>query len=170
MTVGRLSLLVGMLLAVSTASAGFAAGTPSWRVAVRAHKPQDWSAQPLIQARMPVALVAGRRQPQALALRLVVRRHGQLGRQGYFEYGITCGGWRRSGRTAMDAKTPVTLQIPFRVPKRASGVPDAYGRGPRFCTIVAGGGGAAASDEYTLDLLCRAKSRGWCVPYKPFDE
>jgi len=169
MTVGRLSLLGGVLLVASTAS-GLAAGPPPWRVAVRAHKPQDWSAQALVQARMPVALIAGRRQPQALALRLVVRRHGQLGRRGYFEYSITCGGWRWGGRTAMDAKTPVTLQIPFRVPKRASGVPDAYGRGPRFCTIIAGGGGAAASDEYTLDLLCRAKSRGWCVPYKPFDE
>lgn len=121
----------------------------------RSHKPQDWSGRPLLHVRMPVGLVAGQRQPQGLALRLVVRRHGYLGR-GSFGYQILCGGWRYWSRTPERVKTPVTLQIPFRVPRRA-----------RFCTIDAFGGSVNGSDESTLDLLCRAKSRSWCVPFKP---
>jgi hypothetical protein len=153
MSVGRLSLLIGILLATSAVSV-VAAGTLPWRVAVRSQKPHGASGQLGFHVRMAVNLVAGGRQPQALALRLVVRRNSQYAR-GWFGYQILCGGWRHCGRTAMGVKTPLTVQIPFRTPRAG------------FCTIDAGGNGLSSSDDPTLDLLCRAKSRSWCVPIKP---
>ena len=67
---------------------------------------------PGISLRMPVRVVAGRRQPEALAVRLLVRRQGQY-QQGRIAYMITCGGWRQV-RTNIHAKMPFIRELPFR--------------------------------------------------------
>jgi hypothetical protein len=148
----RLFLLIGMLLAASASIA--AARTHPWLVVARSHKTPSMNGQPVIHVRMPVAVVAGRRRPEALAVRLVVRRQSRYAR-GWFGYMITCGGWRHVARTAMQVATPLILPIPFRMSRA------------HFCTIDTGGSGLNGSDDVTLDVLCRARSRSSCAPIKP---
>lgn len=146
----RVSLLIGMLLAASAASAG-AAGSSQWHLVARAHKWPTASGMPVIHLRMPVGVVAGKRQPEALAVRLLVRRKG-LYQQGWIGYTVTCGGWRHY-RRAFRVKTPFRHEIPFRTWRA------------RACTISTGAYSESGSDDIRLQLLCRARARSACAPF-----
>lgn len=148
-SLARVVLVVGMLLAASTA-AGAAAGTPPWQVVVRSHKWPTSDGQPGFVVRMPVGVVSGRRQPDALAVRLLVRRQGRYVR-GWVAYTITCGGWRQV-RTNIQGKTPFVREIPFRTWRA------------RSCTITVAGNAFRSGEDVRLQLLCRARSRAACTP------
>ena len=141
----RILLVVGMLLAASTA-AGATAATPPWQVVARSHKWPTSDGQPGFVVRMPV----GRRQPDVLAVRLLVRRQGRYVR-GWVSYIITCGGWRQV-RTNIQGKTPFIREIPFRTWRA------------RTCTITLGGNAFRSGEDVRLQLLCRARSRAACTP------
>lgn len=148
-TFGRVWLLIGMLLAASTASVA-AAGTPPWQVVARSHKWPTANGMPQIFVRMPVSAAAGRREPEALAVRLLVRRQGRYV-PGWLRYHITCGEWRHF-RLIHVKRTPAVLEIPFRTWRA------------RSCTIGASAYSSSGGDDIRLQLLCRARSRRSCAP------
>lgn len=153
MSLRRLLLLIGLLVAVSAASA--VAAVPRWVVAVRAHKGHYQNGNPGFQVQMPVGRAAGQRQPQALAIRLLVwKLYSQKWGKGFVRYEVSCGGWKHHGHTAETLQTPVTFRIPFRT--ASSG----------FCSVWAFAISTHGSDDVKLDLLCRAKSRRWCTPIR----
>src|ERR671922_505631 len=88
----RVSLVIGVLVAALVASTT-AAGTTPWLVVARSHKWPTVSGSPAIVIRMPVGVVNGKRQPEALAARLLVRQNGRY-RKGKLFYEVRCGGWR----------------------------------------------------------------------------
>ena len=148
----RLLLLIGLLVAVSATSA--VAAVPRWVVVVRAHKGSYQNGTPLFQVKVPVGRVAAQRQPQALAVRLLVwKLYSKRWGKGFVRYQVSCGGWEHHGHTAI-IRTPVTFRIPFRT--ASSG----------FCSVSAYAMPTQGSDDVKLDLLCRAKSRRWCTPIR----
>ena len=145
----RVWLVAGMLLVASTA-AGAATGTSPWQVVARSHKWPTANGNPTILVKMPVGVALGQRHPQALAVRLLVRRQGRyVG--GWLGYEVRCGGWRDYRSNIHVKKTPTTLQIPFRTWRA------------RSCTISTGAY-SSGGDDIRLQLLCRAKSRRECTP------
>jgi hypothetical protein len=153
MSFGRLAFAVALL--GLSASAAYATASPPWRVVAYSHKASSANGQPVIHIRMPVGQVAGKRQPDALGYRLVVRRQDGRLLSGWAGYMITCGGWKHHGRTAMGVKTPLTREIPFRAWRA------------RSCVIDLGGNGLNGSDDVRLELLCRSRARKWCAPIPP---
>jgi hypothetical protein len=149
----RIALLIAV--AAAAASAAGAATAPPWRAVAYSHKVSSANGQPVIHIRMPVGQVAGKRHPDGLGYRLVVRRQDGRLLRGWAGYMITCGGWKHHGRTAMGVKTPLTREIPFRAWRA------------RSCVIDLGGNGLNGSDDVLLQLLCRSRAPKWCAPIPP---
>ena len=145
----RVSLVIGVLVAALVASTT-AAGTTPWLVVARSHKWPTVSGSPAIVIRMPVGVVNGKRQPEALAARLLVRQNGRY-RKGKLFYEVRCGGWRQF-RQGIEVMTPAIRALPFRTWRA------------RSCSITLGAMSARSNDDIRLQLLCRARSRSACIP------
>ena len=143
------SLVAGMVAAAAIVSAA-AAGTPPWVVVAKSHKWPTTSCTPGIFIKIPVGVVNGKRRPDALAVRLLVRQNGKF-RRGSYGYDIRCGSWHRYQRP-IEVMTPAIRELPFRT-WRAS-----------RCTISLFGTSARSSDDIRLQLLCRARPQTACVP------
>jgi hypothetical protein len=105
---------------------------------------------PAIVLKMPVGVVNGKRRPQALAVRLLVRQNGKY-RRGSYAYEIRCGGWH-AYRRAVEVMTPAIRELPFRT-WRAS-----------RCSLSVFATSARSSDDIRLQLLCRARPQSACAP------